>query len=106
MDPPNQEKPVDVVDLQREVVEMRQLIPEAYRKFLERDFDKFKTRLTKIVTQRSSIQYSKSDNPAIDVSIFESNVSQRYDEEDLNGYVSNAEKFYQKLKEIKENKKI
>lgn len=106
MDPPNQEKPIDVVDLQKEVIEMRQLIPETYRIALEQDFEEFKNRLTKIVSQRNAIVYSESDNPAIDMSIFESNVSQQYDVEDLTRYINNAEMFVQKLKTIREKRKI
>lgn len=106
MDSQNQEKPIDIGDLQKEVIEMRQLIPDTYKAVLEKDFEKFKNRLTKIVSQRNSIQYSASDNPAIDMSIFESNVSQRYDVEDLTRYIHNAETFVRKLKRISEKKKI
>lgn len=106
MEQQDQEKSIDVVDLQKEVIEMRQEIPEAYRILLEKDFERFKNRLTNIVAQRNQIQYSQNDNPVIDMSIFESKASQRYDPENLMRYINNAETFVSKLKMIREKKRI
>lgn len=106
MEPEDKEKPIDIKSLQKEVLEMRASIPKTYQAALKRDFEQFKQRLTNIVAQGSSIQYSENENPAIDMSIFESNAAQRYDEENLSQYINNAEKFVSQLKEIRGKSKI
>lgn len=101
MEAKGEEKAINIQELQKEVVEMRQEIPEAYRVCLEKNFDDFKNRLTNIVAQRNSIEYSRSDNPDIDISVFESNASQSYDIDDLTRYISNAQLFVNNLKNSK-----
>lgn len=112
MDPQNQEKlndsplkSIDIVDLQKEVLEMRKIIPETYIGILKTDFVRFKERLANIVTERHPVEYSISI-PAINTSTSESNASQRHDAEDLTRYINNAEMFVNNLKRIREKRKI
>lgn len=111
MEPQNQEKPndgplkpIDIVDLQKEVLEMREKIPESYIRILKTDFERFKERLANIVTEKSPpVEYSISI-PANNT--FEPNASQRYDEVDLTRYINNAEMFVNNLRSIREKRKI
>lgn len=100
------EQPIDIAEMQKEVIEMRQVIPDKYRAALEKDFKDFKRRLTNIVAQSRSIKYSESENPAINMSVFDSKASQHYDVEDLSLYIHNAEMFVSKVKEIRDKSKI
>lgn len=95
MEPKDEEKPVDMRELRKEILEMRQQIPRAYKKCLEGKYQQFTDRLTNIATQRKSIEYCDSYIP--DMSIFESKDSQKYDVEDLTHYVNNALIFVKKI---------
>lgn len=102
-EPKDEEKPVDIRELQKEILEMRQQIPQAYKVCLEKNFEDFKNRLTNIAAQRKTIEYSDSYIP--DMSIFESKPSQRYDVEDLTQYINNAQMFVNNLKKNNDKRK-
>lgn len=104
MDPPEQGNKVDIADLQKEIVEMRQLLPDAYQAALERDFEKFKQRITSISAQRISRQHSTSSMP-MEESRYEDGLTNRIDPHKLQQYICNAEMFAKNLKRDGEKKK-
>lgn len=97
MDPANRDKKVDTVDLQKEVLEMRQQIPIAYRNALEKDFEMFKERLTNIIAQRTvTTSQLLGADIQIDSSLFNTTVYPG--EEEMRRYIENAERLVKNLK--------
>ncbi len=106
MEAADQEKKVDIADLQKEVIEMRKLIPDAYKSALENDFELFKKRLTNATTQKNlSMQCSQIETPTVDTSLLNDSALFRYNEEDLKQYIENVEQFAMKLRKDGEKKK-
>ncbi|KAG4065885.1 hypothetical protein HA402_012563 [Bradysia odoriphaga] len=103
MEPAEQDNRIDVADLQKEVIEMRQQIPSAYRHALEKDFDMFKQRLTNVIAQRGSTPQLHSADTMIDSGLF--NIAVHYGEEQLKQYIENAEVFVKNLKKDEGKKK-
>lgn len=94
---------IDIRSLQKEVIEMRKLIPDAYKGYLDLKFDKFKANLANAATERVPIEVSQLEIPKMDTTIFESEASsRRYDANYLKQYVNNALEFIQEFKESKE----
>lgn len=97
MDPKIQTQ-FDVEDLQKEVIEMRQQIPLTYRTHLEIDYEKFKERITNIISQRNPSFQCNPDTESFD-SVFESSAteSMRFGPSELKQYVNNVKAFCKKV---------